>query len=224
MASWQTSNFPSCNSLHKLDLTDIRSNIINSGSYRDVWEIREYNGTQRVLKTLRYQREFDATNFRRHFTDAVAMEQLSSSPYIVDIYSYCSNSAIVDYTSDGDLTRLHTNTHTKSELLSIAHNVAAAVADAHHVDDMERATIVHADIKPNQFLRMGGYKYLLNDFNRARFLKYNIDRNESCGFRETKNWGAVRIVVDTRMIRIMFAHTPHSFYAVEVTRRIFLQE
>lgn len=188
MASWQQSHRPSCNFLHELDIRN--ANLLATGSYRHVWVLREFDNTKRVLKTLRYQREFDSQNFDRHRRDAVALEQLSSSDYVVDIHGFCCNSAIVDYTSDGDLTRLHVGdaTHTKEDLLTIAHDVAASIADAHGLG------IVHADVKPNQFLNFNG-SYKLNDFNRAHFMKWNPERNETCGFREKQNWGAVSTVI-----------------------------
>ena len=167
-----------------------QQNSSASGSYRHVWSFPEYNGDIRVLKTLHYKQDFDSRNFERHRRDAVTMERLSFSNHIVDIHGYCSNSALVDYTRNGDLTWLHRqeprpNT-SKQDLLQIAHDVTAAIADLHE------AGIVHADIKPNQFLNFEG-KYKLNDFNRAHFVKRNVVTNETCGFTETHNVGAVRI-------------------------------
>ena len=192
-ASWQKTHRPSCNFIHETHMAE--SELLTSGSYRHVWKIREYDGTNRVLKTLLYQRDFDSSNFDRHRRDAVALEQLSASPHVVNIYGYCSNSALVDYTSDGDLTRLHSRgiKYTKQQLLTIAHDVASSVADAHHYNAMGRATIVHADVKPNQFLNFSG-SYMLNDFNRAHFVQWNPERNESCTFTETKNWGVVSMI------------------------------
>lgn len=198
MASWQqqSHHHPSCNMFHELSM-DNEALLITSGSYRNVWKILEYNGTPRVVKTLAYQRTFDTANFHRHLRDAVALEQLSSSPHVVDIYGYCSNSALVDYTSDGDLTRLHMGgrNYTKRELLAIAQNVAASIADAHFVHPLyQTPTMAHADIKPNQFLNFNG-KFQLNDFNRAHFLKWNTESKTTCGFTETKNGGAASMSV-----------------------------
>lgn len=187
-SSWHSTHHPSCNALHELDLPQTTIKFLASGSYRHVWSFPEYNGDIRVLKTLHYKQEFDSRNFDRHRRDAVTMERLSSSNHIVDIHGYCSNSALVDYTRNGDLTWLHRQEETRpsqQDLLQIAHDVTAAIADLHD------AGIVHADIKPNQFLNVEG-KYKLNDFNRAHFIKQNVDTNETCGYAEANNVGAVR--------------------------------
>ena len=62
---------------------------------------------KRVLKTLRVDSEkkkFDLRSFDRHRRDSLSMDQLTWSPLIVDIYSYCTNSAIFDYGEGGEVT------------------------------------------------------------------------------------------------------------------------
>lgn len=51
--------------------------------------------------------------------------------------------------------------------------------DFHSIDEEGRATIVHNDIKPNQFISINGV-YKLNDFNKSMFLKYDKDTGISC--------------------------------------------
>jgi hypothetical protein len=59
--------------------------------------------------------------------------------------------------------------------------VARAVADAHHFDSKGRATIVHRDIKVNQFILINGM-YRLNDFNLAHLMRWNREKDEYCEF------------------------------------------
>ncbi|VEU44260.1 unnamed protein product [Pseudo-nitzschia multistriata] len=47
-----------------------------------------------VLKTLRIEREFLDEYFDLHRRDAVAMERLTFSPYVVNVHGYCGQSAI----------------------------------------------------------------------------------------------------------------------------------
>jgi hypothetical protein len=199
LGDWQEGQHPTCNMFHAISLNELvhpegyeLTRLVNNGAYRDVWGIREFDGTRRVLKTLRYveNREFDQRNFDRHRRDAVAAEQLSASPYIVDIFGYCANSAFYDYAPDGDLYGVRDSKPSKNDLLVIAHDVAASIADAHHYDSKGRATIAHTDIKPNQFIHIDG-KYQLSDFNRCRFLTWDPELEEHCGFTVGKNAGKV---------------------------------
>jgi serine/threonine protein kinase len=110
---------------------------------------------------------------------------------VADIHGYCANAALVDYADGGNLTSfIVSKNRTKTESLRVAYHVAAAVADAHHVDYRKRATIAHTDIKPDQFLLLDGV-YKLNDFNRARLIKWNPKRGKQCGFYFEDNLGVV---------------------------------
>lgn len=204
MGEWQASMHPTCSSFHEIDLTYFfheengqdETRLVNNGAYRDVWMVREFNGTKRALKSLRYisKRKFDQRNFDRHRRDAVAYEQLSASPHVADIYGYCANSALFDFCESGNLAEILTNPAVvleDNEKLEIAHVVAAAVADSHNYDEEGRATIAHTDIKPNQFIFMHG-QYKLNDFNRARLLSWNPATKMHCGFEVGKNGGIWR--------------------------------
>jgi serine/threonine protein kinase len=171
--------------------------LVASGAYRSVWMIREYDGTKRALKTLRIDEKtskFDLRNFDRHRRDAVAMDQLTKSKLIVDMYGYCSNSGLFDWGEGGDLTNIFDVDKlipTKERLLKIAYNISMSVHDAHNFDDKGRATIAHTDVKTDQFLFKDGY-YRLSDFNRVRFLLWNEAENSTCGFRVPKNGGSWR--------------------------------
>ena len=193
--------------------------LIAGGAFRHVWMFHEYDGTKRVLKTLRVDSEkkkFDLRSFDRHRRDSLSMDQLTWSPLIVDIYSYCTNSAIFDYGEGGDLTALFEKPKiikpkyryngekssrtqptmkplpSKDTMLHIAYNVSLSLAHAHNPDPKyNKATIAHTDIKPNQFLYQDGY-YKLTDFNRVRFLTYNDYKQDTCGFYVGKNGGIWR--------------------------------
>lgn len=173
--------------------------LVNHGAFRQVWKILDYDGvTKRAMKTLRAQagiksKMYDLRSEDRHRRDAIAFDQLHASPHVVDIYAYCSNTAIFDYADGGDLLDVFVRTPniTQTELLEIAYNVSMSVHDAHHFDALGRPTIAHTDIKVDQFIYQGG-RYKLSDFNRARFLMWNFKRDLPCGFRVSKNGGEYR--------------------------------
>ena len=56
------------------------------------------------MKSLRYEHDYSERNFDRHRRDALAAERLTRSQYITDIYSYCANSGLFEFASEGSLT------------------------------------------------------------------------------------------------------------------------
>lgn len=240
MAEWQNELNLSCPDFHLIDLGNVRDGVesvrlVNNGYYRDVWMIREYNGKKIALKTLRYkERRHVGRDSERHRVEALAYEQLTASPYITNIYGYCMTDAIHDFGDGQDLLELFDTSPppSKAHRLIIARDVAAGVADAHHVDDKGRATIAHTDIKPNNFIRLKG-QYKLNDFNRAIMMTWDPKRNKTCGFDFNYNGGRVSLVATT--VGVCFeSHglccvSPKnvllpSHYSVEVCGGVSLQE
>ena len=196
---WQTMHHPTCNEIHGLDLmlfytSENMENVrlVNSGAFRDVWMVRESTGSMRALKTLRYhdKRQFDFKNLDRHRRDAVAYDQLTKSPYIADIYGHCAHSATFEFGVEGDLFQVFDTNPSKKELLEVAFRVAQSISDAHNIID-GKPSIAHTDLKPNQWISLHG-KYMLNDFNRARLLSWDVKAKEPCGFKVGKNSGIWR--------------------------------
>ena len=202
VAKWANEYHPTCNGIHEVGMGHLidssgleTSRLVGSGANRDVWSVREFDGTKRALKTLQMSKKWEIDVFDRNREDAVASEQLSASPYVMSIYGNCLNSAIFDFGDGGELSDVHGSNPSKDELLRIAHEVVSAVADAHHVDDKGRATIAHADIHPGQFLKING-RYMLNDFNRCRFLSWDRKKDVPCGFKvKTNGHGVVSMIL-----------------------------
>ena len=90
---------------------DEKTRILGHGYWRDVWVLSKVStafspkptGQEEltVLKTLRYKHQFTDRNYDRHRKDSLASERLSKSPNVIDIYAYCSNSAVFEYGSGG---------------------------------------------------------------------------------------------------------------------------
>lgn len=72
-----------------------------------------------------------------------------------------------------------------------ATQAASGLADFHNIDREGRASMAHTDISPGQFIKIG-HRYKLNDFNRARFLRWNVMKNEACGYYVDRNPGRNR--------------------------------
>ncbi len=203
---WQVGSFPTCNSIHETDISMMNHNYkkikrvqhINNGFWRDIWLLDHSNNDDEsfVLKTMRYEHDMVDRNYDRHRKDALASERLTYSPYIMNIYGFCGNSATFEYSNQPDLEvqLLEENGNKGKRQLSwkdkfeIAIQVSTAIAHVHNT-----STIVHTDINPSQFIPFGKDNvYKLGDFNRCRFLAYNPKRKKLCGFRVANNPGMFR--------------------------------
>ena len=214
-AQWMLTTFPTCNIFHEVEifrnLMLDRTRMKSHGYWRDVWILPDTstgNIQKTALKTLRYEHDYIDQNFERHRRDALAYDRLTSSPNVVDIYGYCGQSGLYQYSPDGTLSdRLEehimaamdaeidnrdNDNSTAMQLdpyqkLQIAHQVALALADVHDADALRdgagkiiSASIVHADTKADQFINFDGH-YKLNDFNRCRFVRRTIDTSRNVG-------------------------------------------
>jgi hypothetical protein len=194
LGDWQEQHkIINCNTFHEIDITDIsKAALIGKGGQNTVWSVQEYAGTRRALKIpgwiLRQyisDDEYIPTPFyyeQDHLTQALIYDELSFSPHIANMYGFCSHSNLMEYSSETLLDLVDKKEfRDKDELFRIAYDVARAVADAHHFDSKGRATIVHRDIKVNQFILVNGM-YRLNDFNLAHLMRWNREKDEYCEF------------------------------------------
>ncbi|KAL7534982.1 hypothetical protein ACHAXR_006189 [Thalassiosira sp. AJA248-18] len=183
-----------------------KTKILGHGYWRDVWPVLDTEPASRsrlkkvALKTIRYEHDYNERNFHRHIRDAIVSERLTPSPLVTSIYSFCGNSGYFEFASEGSLAdRLEEHYYAKMDdkseenrnnpdedeekildqysKLSIAHQVAAGLADFHDAyamrdkhGEITSAAMVHADITTDQFILVDGV-YKLNDFNRCRFMR-----------------------------------------------------
>lgn len=111
---WQKSSFPTCNLVHEVDTTSPwishglhrqkQYRVVGHGYWRDVWILNlEFWKERGIFKTMRYKHEYTPRNFDRMRRDAVAMERLTESPFIIDIYSYCGTTSMTEFGDGGDV-------------------------------------------------------------------------------------------------------------------------
>jgi serine/threonine protein kinase len=120
------------------------------------------------------------------------MERLTSSPFILDVYGFCGQTAINEYADfiDGfqnfkTFAKQLVNKNDKDVLamkLRISAMIAIAVQHIHEIDGADVASMVHNDINPMNIVITKGGIPKLNDFNVAEFLQWNQAKNETCGF------------------------------------------
>lgn len=193
---WQLESYPTCNLLHEQELGLLVKDevqLLGHGYWRDVWKVIDGDQEVYVLKTLRYEHDFEDRNYDRHRRDALAMLRMTASPNVINIYSYCGNSGMFEYAPGGDMEEMIWYSDDKwnsTERLIVAYQVATAIADLHTVEEDGRPSIAHTDITTSQFVYVDG-RYKLNDFNRCRFIAWNQKTNKQCGFYVGSNPGHV---------------------------------
>jgi serine/threonine protein kinase len=120
LAEWQTYSFVNCNTLHELDMIlgttralddsslgvaghsysnnnsipPVQLDLLGQGWFRSAWKVETTYDDALVLKTLRLEREFLEEYYDLHRRDAVAMERLTHSPFVMNVYGYCGQSAL----------------------------------------------------------------------------------------------------------------------------------
>lgn len=200
-AEWQERSFPTCNDIHEIDL---RSSVVRaekgyngtlgyltSGLWRSVWAVdpRAVMNEPIILKMMKQQHEVDLRNFDRHRRDALVMERLSSSSYVVDIYGFCGNSVLTEYlaTSLNEIIRNPFDDNstitrkTPEGRLKLAIDMAKGLQALHEVPG---GPILHADITASQFLVSSSSGRLkVNDFNRCRFMAHDNKTGLPCKLR-----------------------------------------
>jgi hypothetical protein len=76
-------------------------------------------------------------------------------------------------------------------IIITATQAALGLAAVHNVDKEGQASIAHTDMAGLQYVKVGDV-YKLNDFNRARFITWNVKENKPCKFQVGSNPGKYR--------------------------------
>jgi serine/threonine protein kinase len=149
---------------------------------------------------MRLKREIGPENLAKVHKESIILERLTSSPRILDIYSHCGLTVLVEamaseitdqivppkgYMRQSKLDELQKhdvfplNNFTVSEKLQIALEMAESLADIH---GFEGGLIVHADVHLEQWLLAPGGNVKLNDFGDAYEALWDGQRKNYCFF------------------------------------------
>jgi hypothetical protein len=157
MASWQTENHQTCNTVHEIEMDadddggDKAIQFINCGNSRctflipnDVYDDSPHDKKQKthshknksnkiVLKVTKNKRwGFDPDKYDMAVKDSLALERLTSSPYAVDIYASCAVSQLVEYSKGGNI----------HDLLKRS-RLDERVGDGPKVDEKKESLLIH---------------------------------------------------------------------------------
>jgi len=203
--AYMTTAFPTCNAIHELRLQSEDGLIVsylNHGFYRDAFKYHRNesfpNPDLFVMKSMRFRHIIGAETLSKIRKESIILERLSHSPRILDIYSYCGSSVILEamssdinkyivpqkgYMLQSKLDKLQdTDVHpfnqlTESEKLQIALEMAEALADIH---GFQEGLIMHADVHIDQWLIAPDGSVKLNDFGDAFPATWNQNKNKYC--------------------------------------------
>lgn len=200
---WSYEIHPTCQHFHELGLERPRESTgfdlryLGRGYFRTTWLLEaSYHHSQEefVLKLLKYneRRDFNQYTYFSIQAEALSMERTTASSRTSNIYGHCGVSIFVerglpiahailpeyeflDRAVDQPRNRLD-----PPQKLSLAIHMAEGLAELH---GNSRGVVVNDDIQLEQWLlgRDGSVK--LNDFNNAKFLQWNPQRQEYCTFR-----------------------------------------
>ena len=141
------------------------------------------------------------------------MERLTKSPYIVDIYSYCGQTAINEYAHfDSDMTEFRHFTKKIRSMkskkinmmkLKVGAMLALGLQHIHEVDGINNTTLMHYDINPSNVMITEGGIPKFNDFNVAHFFYWDQVNNRRCpyvGHLKTPLWRSPEEMQETGFI------------------------
>jgi len=190
MQEWQTTFHPSCNEMHELPLADLGVDddmdfllFGTKGYWRNAWRVDfQEEANPIVLKTLKFEHNFEDAHFEHDRIDAVAMERLTSSKHVINIFGFCGHSVMTEFADNPSIGKLVEKAKKKPlQLLRIARDISKGLAEIHGIDGDNNSTFVHLDINPANVVGVGG-TLKLNDFNIGIIRQWNTTSDEPCGF------------------------------------------
>lgn len=199
--SWYRQHHPTCNKLHEVPILnedEYFGYYLASGGYRDVFSI--YDGDA-VLKIALYHRKYDTDLYEMIRIDSLAMDLLTSSPRIVDIYSHCGLSVHVETMNGPSVEELVMPREREgneeylppmlnaTEKLKLALDMAEGLADLH---GYKYGPFAHFDIQIVQFLLDENLRPKMSDFNRAEPMLWDEQEKMYCKGWMGKASGSVR--------------------------------
>lgn len=130
--------------------------------------------------SCRIEHRFEEAHFEHDRIDAVAMERLTKSPHVINIFGFCGHSVITEF---GEPLRNLVKASEKTPLarLNTARDIASGLADVHGIDGDGNATFVHLDVNPANVVGVDG-RLVLNDFNIGILRRWNVTSKSPCGF------------------------------------------
>lgn len=134
------------------------------------------------LRACRFEHNYEDDFFEHNRIDAVAMERLTSSPHVINVFGFCGHSVMTEFGDGSRVGELADKSRKNPRArLKIASDIAHGLADVHGIDGDGVASFVHLDVNPANVVSIGG-TLKLNDFNIGILRRWNTTSNTPCGF------------------------------------------
>lgn len=160
-----------------------------------------------VLKMLKLIRNVTSDTLDEVHLDAIIMEELSSSPRIMDMHSFCGTSVIATnmaYSVLDEITppgsklwsSLPSHRVVLRNRLSPSTKLRYALEMAESIADLHGRAIIHGDIHLGQWARKRpDDRLVLNDFNLAKVLSWNATNGKYCKAQSGRGNGNVSVLL-----------------------------
>jgi len=185
---------------------------LGHGAFREAVRFTPTDGTTPfVIKSKIYKNDFDRKEMHQINTEALIFERLSASKLTSDIYAHCGSSVVVQSGHDIEksvvprigrnergrlpqemLDALEVNDVHPMNNYSVSEKVDMALVMAESLAEMHGyigGVMVNDDIDFGQWLVLDDGSLVLNDFNNAMYMEWNLEKQEYCkyfrGFQST---------------------------------------
>ena len=223
---------PTCNSFHELDLVHAykpldgegyRMEALGQGSYRSAFKLSpaslnnstddRFESEEMLLKLFggTEKQRMSKSFMQSSQLDAFAMEALSSSKYVADIFGFCGSDVMSEIANETGYSIFEDNSFSTTDRLLIARDLARGLADLHtlvpntwglyNMDTSHQLVFAHHDIKLENVIRSRNGQIRWNDFNLGLINRKYMDQNSSiieCPVEMGGNkWGGNDVLIRT---------------------------
>ena len=106
---------------------------------------------------IRFNHNFEDAHFEHDRIDAVAMERLTSSPHVINVFGFCGHSVVTEFADGPRVGELADKSKRRAlARLKIARDIAHGLADVHGIDGEGNATFVHLDVNLANVVSING--------------------------------------------------------------------
>lgn len=132
------------------------------------------------------ERGFEEKFYEDQRIDAIAMERLTGSPRIINMYGYCGLTVVQEFAGRELSHVISQGQFTSLQNLKLSKQIVQGVADIHYIPnddgDSTGVALVHNDLNLANLVFTEDDRPVLNDFNIAILMMKHNETGETCPF------------------------------------------